>query len=146
LSNMDDIVLDVVMHTLFHEMGHVLMAQYKLPLFFEEEDVVDSLANILLLEHTEYGAIVATSAAEMFRLEHEDMESFEASDFWGDHSLDVQRHYDIYCSIYASDPDEHADIIDTIFDGDEEQADLCIDTYERVRLSWDPLLKPILMP
>jgi len=144
LTALDDIVIDVVMHTLFHELGHVLMAQYRLPLFFEEEDVVDSLANMLLLEYTNNGAVIATSAAEMFLLEHAGLDEFEASDFWGEHSLDIQRHFDIYCGIYASEPDSNDYLIDDIFDGDEDQADSCFDTYERIRLSWEPLLQPIL--
>lgn len=146
LDALDDIVLDVVMHTLFHELGHVLMAQYQLPLFYEEEDTVDSLANLLLLEYTEYGTEVATSAAEMFRLQHEKIETFEAADFWDEHSLDLQRHYDIYCSIYGAYPDVNESLIDEVFDGDEDQAELCLDTYERIRASWQPLLEPILRP
>lgn len=145
LEALDDIVLDVVMHTLFHELGHVLMAQHQLPLFYEEEDVVDSLANLLLLEYTEYGTEVATSAAEMFRLEHEGIETFEAADFWDEHSFDLQRHYDVYCSIYGAYPEENKSLIDTVFDGDEDQAELCIDNYERIRESWQPLLEPILI-
>jgi len=145
LEQLDDIVLDVIMHTLFHELGHALMAQYELPLFFEEEDVVDSLANILLIEHTEYGPLVATSAAEMYRLEHEGMDEFQASDFWDEHSLDLQRHYDVYCSIYGANPDANENIITDVFDGDQNQANVCIDTYERVRESWDPLLEPIIL-
>ncbi len=141
----DDVVLDVVMHTLFHELGHALMWQYELPLFFEEEDVVDSLANLLLLEYTEYGTEVAISAAEMFRLEAPDIENYEAADFWAEHSLDLQRHYDVYCSIYGAYPEDNAYLIEDIFEGDEHQAEVCIDTYQRVAAAWEPLLKPILI-
>ena len=144
LEESDDLVLDVVMHTLFHELGHALMWQYELPLFFEEEDVVDSLANLLLLDYTENGQQVAISAAEMYRLEAADIERFEAADFWNEHSLDIQRHYDVYCAIYGADPEGNQRIIDEVFDASEEQGDVCIDTYTRIANSWAPLLEPIL--
>lgn len=143
-DGIDDLVLDVVMHTLFHELGHVLMYQYELPLFYEEEDVVDSLANLLLLDYTENGTQVATSAAKMYRLEAEGIDSFEAADFWDEHSLDIQRYYDVYCAIYGAFPEDNQRIIGDVFDGDEEQGEVCIDTYTRVANAWAPLLVPIL--
>ena len=49
---------DVYFHTLVHEVGHVLFAQYDLPLLAREEDAADALANVLLLE---YACLLYTS-------------------------------------------------------------------------------------
>lgn len=145
MSDMDEIALDVIFHTLLHELGHALMAQYNYPLFFEEEDVVDALSNYLLLEYTEFGAQVAVSAAEMFWVEQEDLSTYEADDFWGEHSLEIQRAYDVYCAIVGAYPDDSDHIVDSIFEGDEDKAYDCIENYERIRAAWEPLLEPVII-
>lgn len=145
MSDMDEIALDVIFHTLLHELGHALMSQFNYPLFFEEEDMVDALSNYLLLEYTESGAQVAVSAAEMFMVEQEDLSTYEADDFWGDHSLEIQRAYDVYCAIVGAYPDDSDHIVDTIFEGDEDKAYECVENYERLRAAWEPLLEPVVI-
>jgi len=86
-------VADVYFHTLMHEIGHVLFDQYTLPLLAREEDAADALASVLLLEYVDNGARIALNAAEMFGLESDDYEWFEQSDFWSEHSLEIQRYY-----------------------------------------------------
>ena len=135
---------DVYFHTLVHEVGHVLFAQYDLPLLAREEDAADALASVLLLEYAENGAQVVLNAAEMFGLESEERVMFDESDFWSEHSLDIQRYYATICHVYGSDPDEHQDLINTDYGLSEERADVCEHEYERIRRSWLDVLKPYL--
>lgn len=135
---------DVYFHTLVHEVGHVLFAQYDLPLLAREEDAADALASVLLLEYAENGADVVLNAAEMFGLESEDIEGFDESDFWSEHSLDIQRYYASICHVYGSDPDEHVELINTEYGLSKERAQDCELEYERIRRSWLAVLKPYL--
>ncbi|MFT6301685.1 MAG: hypothetical protein ACJAY2_000866 [Pseudomonadales bacterium] len=135
---------DVYFHTLVHEVGHVLFAQYDLPMLAREEDAADALASVLLLEYAENGAQVVLNAAEMFGLESEGREGFDESDFWSEHSLDIQRYYASICHVYGSDPGEHQGLINTEYGMSKERAEVCEIEYERIRRSWLKVLKPYL--
>ena len=137
-------IADVYFHTLVHEIGHVLFAQYDLPLLAREEDAADALANVLLLEYAENGAEVVLNAAEMFGLESEDTELFDESDFWSEHSLDIQRYYTTLCHVFGSDPEAHAHLVNTEYGLSSERAVDCEYEYERIRRGWLNVLKPYL--
>lgn len=140
----DSPVSDVYFHTLVHEVGHVLFAQYDLPLLSREEDAADSLASVLLLEYMEDGATVVLNAAEMFGLESEAAEWFEESDFWSEHSLDIQRYYSTLCYVYGSDPDGQAELINSEYGLSPERAENCEFEYQRIRQGWLEVLEPYL--
>jgi len=139
-----EIVNDVVLHTLVHEAGHALFAQVDIPLLAREEDAVDALASVLLLEFHEQGDDVVLNAAEMFGLESDSVEWFEAADFWGEHSLDIQRYYTSICHVYGSDSEAHEDLINEDYGLSEERAEACIDEYYLLREGWLSVLNPYL--
>ncbi len=137
-------VADVYLHTLVHEVGHVLYSQYDLPLLAREEDAADALASVLLLEYVEDGARVVLNAANMFGLESEEFEKLGESDFWSEHSLDIQRFYTTLCHVYGSDPKAHADLVNEESGLSQERAENCQYEYERIRQGWLDVLKPYL--
>ncbi len=137
-------VADVYFHTLVHEVGHVLFSQYDLPLLAREEDAADALANVLLLEFAENGAERVLNAAEMFGLESEEAEWFEESDFWSEHSLDIQRYYATLCHVYGSAPDDHAELVNDEYGLSAERAEGCEYEYQRIREGWLNVLQPYL--
>jgi hypothetical protein len=133
--------MDAIVHTLFHELAHALIAMYDLPVLGKEEDAADSLAVVLLIEYFENGAETAISAADLFGLESEDRDVLENPDFWDTHSLDLQRYYATMCQVYGSDPETYASLPRET-ELDEERADRCIDEYANLYRSWFKLLKP----
>lgn len=137
-------VADVYLHTLVHEVGHVLFSQYDLPLLAREEDAADALASVLILEYVENGADVVLNAADMFGLESEDSEWFYQSDFWSEHSLDIQRYYTALCHVYGSDPDAHSSLINEEYGLSAERAENCEYEFERIRRGWLAVLSPYL--
>lgn len=132
---------DVLLHTLFHEIGHALIDLGNLPITGKEEDAVDTLATLLLIEYYDGGTDIALSAAEAFGYESDTIEEFEDQDFWGEHSLDIQRYYSTLCLIYGSTPNDYKDIVDDL---GVERAEMCIEDYEIKRNNWFALLKPYL--
>jgi hypothetical protein len=136
------ITLDVLMHTLFHEVGHALVALYELPILGREEDAVDGLANVLMLEYLQEGADATLNAADMFSLESEDREYFDEQDFWDSHSLDIQRYYTTVCHVYGNAPELHEDLRDELLS--EERGEECVEEYEQLSYSWMRVLAPYL--
>lgn len=128
-------VQDVFLHTLLHEVAHAIIAQFEIPTLGKEEDAADNLANVLLLEYIEDGDLIALNAADMFALEDQDIETLEQSDFWGEHSLDIQRYYTTVCHVYGALPDDNEALIES-GELSEERADRCIDEYAQISADW----------
>lgn len=138
-------VMDVVIHTLFHELAHALIATHELPIVGKEEDAADNLAAVLSIEYFENGAEMAISAADLFYLEGDEITEFEEADFWDEHSLDLQRYYATLCHVYGSDEVQYAYWLEEAGFSDE-RGDFCIDEYERMANNWLTLLDPYMTP
>ena len=123
--------------TFLHELGHALVDLYQLPIIVREEDVVDSFATFLLLQTGEDDAVIA--GIEQFDVDAAEDEEFGDLPFWGEHSLSVQRVYNITCLVYGSDPQAYADFVDDGF-LPPERAETCMDEYEQVVVGWETLL------
>lgn len=152
-ANLQTVVEDVYLHTLLHEIAHALVSMYDLPVLGKEEDAADNLGTVVLVEYLEGGGDIALSASDMFGAESDDIEVFEESDFWGEHSLDVQRYYAVLCHVYGSDPQTYSDLLsesDTVDDEflDEagllgaERAEACVDEYAAIADNWLRVLEP----
>ena len=137
--NLDQAVMDVLIHTLFHELAHALIATYELPVVGREEDAADNLAAVLSIEYFENGAEIAISAADLFYLEGDEITEFEDADFWDEHSLDLQRYYATLCYVYGSDDTQYAYLLEETGFSDE-RGELCIGDYERMKNNWLTLL------
>lgn len=138
-DELDTVALDVLEHTLYHELGHALVEMLQLPVVGKEEDAVDSLATILLIESFEEGPDMVASVADLFYLEEQ--AGGEGVSFWDDHSLDIQRFYTALCLVYGSDPENNADLVEDL-EIDDERLAQCPDVYQRALESWLKLLNP----
>jgi len=140
----DEATMDVLMHTLFHELGHALIAMYDIPVLGKEEDAVDGLADVLLIEYVENGREIAISAADLFDLESEDRMELSENDFSDEHSLDLQRFYTTLCHVYGSDPKGYKDLPgETGLSRD--RAEFCVEEYNKLHDDWMTLLKPYMI-
>ena len=133
------VTMDVVLHTLYHEVGHALVYLLDLPITGKEEDAVDSLATILILTTYDEGDEIALSAADLFGLLDESIDKFDEVDFWDEHSLDAQRFYNTICLIYGSNPEQYQSVISDL-EIAEDRAELCIEDYSREERAWFKLL------
>jgi len=138
-----DATMDAIMHTLFHEFAHALIYTYQLPVIGKEEDAADGLASVLLIEFFDNGAEIALSAADLFELENRGIEELKEEDFWGEHSLDIQRFYSTLCNVYGSDAQKFA-MLKKEAGFSEEKAEICVEDYERLSGAWLKLLTPYL--
>ncbi len=85
------VTMDVIEHTLHHELGHALIHVLDITITGKEEDAVDGMATMLVILTNQTGSEIALSAADLFDLEGEDIKEFTTEDIWDEHSLDFQR-------------------------------------------------------
>ncbi|GJF09245.1 hypothetical protein NGTWS1702_32560 [Mycolicibacterium cyprinidarum] len=133
--------------TFYHEVGHMAINVYELPVTGREEDVADQLAAYLLLEPGEDG----TTDPESVQAVKDFARAFGASgaqrtelgneDFADVHSLDETRMFNLECWIYGSNPEANADLVT---DGElpEERASGCQDEWIQLDNAWSTLLDP----
>ena len=124
-----------------YEIGHALIDVYNLPITGMEEDAVDQLAAIILLQKGNDGipAIAATSV--FFGVHGMSVNDVSQLSFADEHSLDLQRFYNILCFTYGSDVTEYGVLIDLDL-LPEERSVRCTDEYSQISQSWRILLAP----
>lgn len=121
----------------FHELGHALIDYYDLPVPGREEDAVDGFASVLLIE-TQLADEVLLAADHWNQL---GAESHGRSAFADEHSLDLQRFFNIQCLVYGSDPSKY----DSLVRNGElpaDRAQRCPGEYDQALRAWRTLLEP----
>jgi hypothetical protein len=79
--------------------------------------------------------------AALFALQDEQITGFQEAHFWDEHSLDVQRYYNILCWFFGSNPQENQTIVSE--EGlAEERAIRCPGEHQQIYTSWGRLLSP----
>lgn len=133
--------IGATIHTFYHEVGHAFIDVYRLPITGREEDAVDPLATLATLGGGPAGETAALAGAHAFLLAAEAADADADLSFWGEHSLDEQRFYNVICWIYGSNPEKYTWLIDAEW-LPEERADLCPEEYELMARGWQTLLAP----
>lgn len=127
-----------------HEIGHLFVAEFELPVLGKEEDAADSLATLFLLnQQTEESNQALIDAADGWYLAEYDntAEEYEAADFYDEHSLSIQRAYQVVCFMVGADPETFAEVA-AEYEIDEERQESCGFDYESAANSWAGLLEP----
>ncbi len=138
-------VAENTVFTFYHELGHALIDLLDVHVLGREEDAVDALA-VLLSSHgrtPEVADDIIASAAESFAI----LDEWAAAEgeeltFWGEHSLDQQRFYNIVCLYYGSEPDALEELADDA-GLPEERRELCIEERAQVEHAWGAVLDKV---
>ena len=138
-----DFVISNTIFALLHEMGHVIIRDFEVPLLGMEEDSADTLAALIMLS----GGSAQASDAETEKLTRalalaavgnamtwkSGLEQKEAEIlFWDQHSLSVRRASRIACLIYGSNPQLYAWVADSARMPDRRR-DNCEDEFALAR-------------
>lgn len=139
-AEMLDALSGAMVFVLFHEIGHALVDVLELPITGREEDAVDQLASYILTDGTDEGEQAALDGARWFYLEDVATDSAELA-FWGEHSLNQQRFYNVLCWVYGQAEAKYADLVT---DGvlPPERAARCAGEYAQIDRAWQTLLGP----
>ena len=130
----------------YHELGHMAIDVYNLPVTGREEDVADQLAAYWLLEPVD-GKVnadnvqAARDTAEWYVLASAAPADLDEASFADEHTLDQARAYNFECWIYGSDTQANADVVSS---GQlpEDRASGCEGEYDSLARAWSELLQP----
>ena len=131
-------VLGAAEFLLYHELGHALIDVLDLPALGREEDSADQFAAYVLVDGTPDGERAALDGVvALGRLDAE----LDDTAFADEHSLGVQRFYNVACWVYGADPARHAQFLErgTL---PPERAERCPGEYRALVRGWDRLLAP----
>jgi hypothetical protein len=142
-KEIDNMVSDTLLQTLYHELGHALIDVWELPATGREEDAVDQLATVLLLDGSPGGVDSAINAALEFEIAGRDTDPKDMV-FWDEHSFSKTRFFDMICLVYGSDPKANAHMVgpDLL---PKERAVRCTEEWTRANRSWMKLLAPYVL-
>ena len=130
---------DSTMFIFFHELGHALIDIYDLPVTGKEEDAVDQLSTLIVADGSEEGAASVFNGGVAFTLF--DNGELDESAFWGEHSMGLQRFYNVICMLYGQNPEAHKDLVkDEVLP--KGRAQRCPSEYQRIEKAWGTLLSP----
>ncbi|MDX2247922.1 MAG: DUF4344 domain-containing metallopeptidase [Bacteroidia bacterium] len=104
-----DAVLGATAFTLFHEIGHALIDQLKLPVLGREEDAADQIATYLLVMSG--ASEQAFHGGEFFAYLAENYQPGHSFPYWDEHGLNEQRFFNITCWLYGYDPGRYAFLV-----------------------------------
>jgi hypothetical protein len=133
--------------TFYHEVGHMTVSIYDLPVTGREEDVADQASAYILLTPGEDGKTDPESVqavkdfARAFAANGELRTEYTAEDMADEHSLDMQRVYNLECWIYGSNPEANGDLV---ANGQlpEDRASGCPAEWQQLDEAWSTLLEP----
>lgn len=141
--------MDFAMHdasfTMYHEIGHMLVDVFDVPVLGKEEDAVDALATIWLLtddsDDDSWNALIDAAAGWYYNGVKSTGSGVDDFSYSSDHSLDIQRAYAMVCMMVGAVPDVFDDTADNYEISEDRQED-CAYTYGQAASSWQKLLSP----
>ena len=126
-----------------HEIGHLLIGELGLPVLGKEVLPADSLATLLMLDanSVEMDQALIDAADGWWLTDQDRAEEWENSDFYDEHSLDIQRAYQVVCLTVGARPDDFTEMA-AEYDMDDERQERCGLDYHTAASSWSALLEP----
>lgn len=137
-AEMNQAVAGATVFTFFHELGHALIGELKLPVTGREEDAADEFSTLLLSGGKDSTGKAPLAAATWFALEGAKPKHEK---FWDEHSLDMQRFYGIVCLLYGRDSSRYATLAKNIGFPDA-RLKKCKAEYPQKTRAWKALLAP----
>jgi len=121
--------------TLYHEGGHMLIAELGLPVLAQEEDAVDNLATVSMLaaDNDDMDLFLTQAMIGWFLIAEEDYDDLI---FYGEHDLDQQRGFTILCLMVGADEDAFLELARDL-GLPEERIETCGFDYEQAAASWE---------
>lgn len=123
-----------------HEFGHALIANYELPVLGKEEDAADAISTMVLLT-VPNGAEYTASAAAFWADFSSRQEPPALVEFADQHSLDLQRAFDILCWIAGSSEKSYEEVAE-LEALPPSRLETCPSEYEQLAKSFTTEVQP----
>lgn len=128
---------ETTLFAFFHEFGHALVGEFRLPITGRGEDAADELAT-LMLSRSPKGTMAALAAAVWFET---NAAKKHRSNFTDEHELDQQRVASIACLLYGSDNTKFQPFV-TGLKMTKDRLIKCNRDYAARKTAWHTLLQP----
>ena len=129
----------------YHELGHGLIHKLDLPVLGREEDAADQLATLMLMDRgtdSVGGEPVLTAALGWLDSWQKRDGAAEDSDYFDEHSLDMQRYANIVCLVYGSDPEKYKNLV-ADWDLPADRAERCPADFDSASASWNGVMQDV---
>jgi hypothetical protein len=138
-----DFVVGNTLVLLLHEIGHVLISQFQLPVLGREEDAADTYAALTMLRVGTNFTVqsLADAAKGWFFDARRDQEIGDKPLYYDEHNVSAQRAYQIVCLMVGSDPAKFKSLADQAKIPEERQT-TCKRDYRKAREAWSAVLGP----
>ena len=122
---------------LYHEIGHLLVNEFQLPVLGREEDAVDHLATVTLLEGADeqMDNYLADAVDGFFLSARIKRNNNSDRMFFAGHGLDEQRAYEVACLMLGNDERAFTPLADSI-NLPVQDRERCPNAYQLARSSW----------
>ena len=139
------VVTNVLEFALLHEMGHMMVGEFDLPVLGHSEDAADSFATTMLLvaQPDDTGNTLRDAMKSWFLIGTQELEN-DADDlslFYDEHTLSISRGFEILCMMVGSNADGFAALA-TEYGMDEDRQSGCSFDFQLAANGWQNLLAP----
>jgi len=149
------VIAGTTLGVFFHELGHAVIGELKLPATGPEEDVADGFSAFVLgsvFEDPEnwenakeedilQGIVQYSSLLRYYTGQKLEREGRQEG-WQGEHAPSLRRFRNSFCIIYGSDPQRFESLADQIQLGARTKA-RCLQEYTKRYRAWEALLKPV---
>jgi putative metallopeptidase DUF4344 len=136
-----DAIVGPTIEVFLHEIGHALFNLLHVPILGREEDAADQVAAYLMLHLDKEDARHTVSGVAFMYGKEALAQDPKLKQFADVHGVSAQRHYNILCLAYGSDPKLFADVVEKGY-LPESRADGCADEYKQVDYAFKTLIYP----
>jgi hypothetical protein len=128
---------------LLHEIGHVLVSEFQLPVLGREEDAADTYAALSMLRIGTSFSVqsLADAAKGWFFDARRDQEIGDKPLYYDEHNVSAQRAYQIVCLMVGSDPEKFKSLADQAKMPEERQK-TCKRDFRKASEAWGAVLGP----
>ncbi len=139
----DRFALGNAIWVLYHEIGHLLVNEFQLPVLGREEDAVDHLATVTLLEdaNKQMDGFLTDAVDGFFLSARVKQRNQSERRLFVGHGLDEQRAFEVTCLMLGSDRIAFTELADSIGLPADQRA-RCPGAYNLARSSWLTVLAP----
>ncbi len=145
-----EVIIGGSVGVILHELGHALFDIQDIPLFGREEDGADQIASLLMLQFGRQVALTTIkgfynvwhhSNAERLIAQKGQIKPYQEAD---EHSLDIQRSYNLLCMAYGKDPEAFQELADRLLPRIRKAN--CAEEYKQVAHAFRKTVLPDIDP
>ena len=146
------VLLGTTLGVLFHELGHALIGETKLPATGPEEDVADGFSAFVLASMVteaedpttaNFLAGIVRYKALLWYYSAQAKKRAGVEESWqSEHAPDIRRFRNVFCIVYGSDPARYEDLA-LRFELQLPTRQRCLQEYEKRYAAWEALLRTV---